>query len=196
MATAPFQTDFAVAVSGHEQAFQAGLNLLTCLTDGTVHLVLPTDSRQLIDIVTDGDGIDTHCFHGPHPAGNTSVHIHHLDPISPGSAVWTIRGDDLIQIGRLFLTGELPKDRAISLGGPGVESHDQHHYRIPLGSDLDEILDGKLVDGDIRIINGDVLGGTALNGNKYIPFYNAGLTVLREDRNRHFLGWLSRPTPQ
>jgi Na+-transporting NADH:ubiquinone oxidoreductase subunit A len=191
MATAPFQTDAAVAVRGLESAFQAGLDLLGRLTDGAVHLVLPAGRDDLPEAFTRAERVTVHQVAGPHPAGNASIHIHHLDPIRPGDTVWTITACDLIQIGRLFLDGALPPDRVVALGGPAVRHDACRHYRTPVGGALDPWLPNRIRDGEHRILTGDVLGGRALNGKQFLPFHCPGLTVLAEDRSRQFLGWLA-----
>ena len=191
MSTAPFQTDIAAAIQGHEQAFQAGLYLLGNLTDGLVHLITPGDRTDLPDAITEAEGVEHHQFTGPHPAGNSSVHIHCLDPICPGDVVWTIRADDLVQIGRLFLDGRVPADRVVSLGGPGVDVPARRHYRVQVGGSLQGLFEGNLVAGETRIVNGNVLGGAPCNDHAHLPLLCQGFTVLPEDRQRRFLGWLA-----
>ena len=191
MSSAPFQTDIQAAIQGHEVAFQAGLHLLKRLTDGAVNLILPGDRSDLSQAFIAADGVEIHQFNGRHPCGNTSIHIHHVDPISPKDVVWTIKAVDLIQIGRLFLDGALPTDRVVALGGPGVGPDSRQHYRIRIGNALTTLFDSRLVEGDNRIVNGDVLGGQTLPSDSYLPFFSKGFTVIREDRSRSFLGWLA-----
>ncbi len=191
MDTAPFRADVATALAGNEQAFQAGLFLLGRLTDGIVHLVVPGDRKDLPAALTDADQAELHRFTGPHPAGNTSVHIHKIDPISPGDNIWTIHATDLIQIGRLALEGTLPGDRVISLGGPGVRANARKHYKVRVGGALSNLLDNRLEEGETRVISGDVMGGESLTDKDHLPFYCRGLTVIAEDKSRHLLGWLA-----
>jgi len=189
MDTAPFHTDICMAISGHEAAFQAGLHALGRLTDGLVHLVLPGGRKDLSKALTGAEGVEIHRASGPHPAGNTSFHIHNIDPIIPGDVVWTIRADDLIQVGRLLLEGKLPADRVVALGGPGVSNGGACHYRVPNGAPVHRILDGNLSDGEKRVINGDIMGGTQIAADGHLPFRCSGLTIIAEDPSRHFMGW-------
>ena len=191
MDTAPHHTDAAVAVAGHEEAFRAGIHALGRLTDGTVHLVLPAGRDDLPAALTQADGAAIHRFAGPHPAGNTSVHIHHLDPILPGDVVWTVRAGDLVALGRLLLDGVFPPDTVVALGGPGVLPAARKHYRVRAGEPLDSVLGGALEEGEARIINGDVLGGSGIPAGRHLPFGCSGLTVIPEDRSRTFMGWLA-----
>jgi Na+-transporting NADH:ubiquinone oxidoreductase subunit A len=189
MSTAPYQPDINTVVKGHESAFQAGLNALTRLTDKKVHLCLD-GAKQNAPALKDAKNVETHYFAGPHPAGNASVHIHHIDPISPGDVVWTIKAQDVILLGQLFTTGEYPLQRVISLSGPGVLKGSNRHYRIRLGASLDHLLAGNIDKHEMRVIGGDVLAGTKISPDSGLRFYDHAITVLPEDRERHFVGWL------
>lgn len=188
MNTAPFQVDAGVAVGQDCTAFQAGLDLLGCLTDGPVHLCIGQDAGEKLSSVS---GVQVHAFSGPHPAGNTSVHISRLDPIVPHDVVWTVKAADLILIGRLFLDGVLPKTRVVSLGGPGVKDDARKHYLLRVGGDMDSLMPGAVVDGDMRYISGDVLSGTSTKADDCLRFYQSSTVVLPEGRERVFLGWLA-----
>ena len=66
--------------------FLAGLNALTRLTEGRVHLCVGPDAPEALRATGQAT---VHTFSGPHPAGNSSTHIHFVDPIAPGDTVWT-----------------------------------------------------------------------------------------------------------
>jgi Na+-transporting NADH:ubiquinone oxidoreductase subunit A len=189
MNTAPFHPDLAVVLKGNELAFQAGLDVLKTLTKGAVHLCL--DGRlSNASPLTGAKNVTIHTFSGPHPSGNTSVHIHHIDPIRPGDVVWTIKAADVIPIGHLFMEGEIPATRIISLAGPGVKEGARKHYRVRVGSPLKDVLGDKLLDGEQRIIGGDVLAGSATTLDGSVRFFDDGYTVIPEDRERHLVGWM------
>lgn len=190
MNTAPFLPDPDVAVRGEEAAFQAGLDVLGRLTPGRVHLCLPAGRTGLSPALSGARGVVRHEFEGPHPSGNTSVHIHHIDPIRPGDVVWTVRAADVILIGQLFLTGQYPAFRVVSLGGPGVVPAAARHYRLRIGSALAPLLRGRLADGAQRVIAGDVLAGRAVAPDGHLGLLDAAVTVVPEGGERHFLGWM------
>ena len=187
MNTGPFQTDANVVVNDDPTAFQAGLNLLTRLTDGPVHLCAGPHAGETIRSAA---RVETHSFSGPHPAGNTSVHISRIDPMSPTDIVWHIKAVDLVLIGRLFLDGKLPESRIISLGGPEVREEARCHYRVPISGDLQPLFNKALNGNEVRIINGDVLSGSLSPEDRHLAFCQSAITVLAEDRQRHFLGWV------
>jgi len=188
MATAPFTVEAAVALKGRSAEFHAGLIALSRLTEGPVHLVAPAGPMLPEAIATTGSLARLHTVSGPHPAGNTSVHIHHIDPIRPGEVVWALRAADVVAIGTLFLTGHFPAERVIALGGPAVAEGKARHYRVSWGSSLADLIVGRVAE-EARVIVGDALAGTAVPRDGYLPLRATSLTAIPEDRSRHLLAW-------
>lgn len=186
MNTGPFLVDANVVVADDPEAFQAGLTLLTRLTSGAVHVCVGTDAN---DKLRGMKGVEVHSFAGPHPAGNSSVHIGKLDPMSPTDVVWTVKAADLVLIGRLFLDGALPTTRIISVGGPGVKSDRCKHYRLPMGGDFTSLLTDCMGPGEQRVLCGDVLSGGVIANDGALRLLQSSISVIPEDRERRFLGW-------
>lgn len=194
MSTAPFQADADIAVRIEPDSFAAGLDALRRVTPGPVHLVLP-DRPGLCSALTEAAGVEISQFSGPHPSGNTSVHIHHLAPIRPGECVWTVRAVDVALIGRMLLTGEAPGWRIVALGGPGTKDGAARHYRTPWGVSLQWLTRDRLRDGELRRIAGDALSGAAIPADGFVPLETSSVTVLPEDRSRHLLAWADPLAP-
>jgi hypothetical protein len=118
MATAPHLPDLNVVVKGRELAFQAGLDALTRLTAGKVFSAWTASSRMR----PPDCGAQRRGPHvcGPHPAGNTSVHISRLAPSSPpmfcGPSRAGRRDPDRPAAAERRSAGH----RIISVGGTGV----------------------------------------------------------------------------
>ncbi len=191
MNTAPFQPDVGVLLKGHEQAFQAGLDLLNRLTPGLVHLCLDARVDDADKSLTFARNVKVHTFSGPHPAGNTSVHIQHIDPFKPDEIIWTVRAADVIRIGRFFLDGALPADKVICVGGPAIKPEARKYYRIREGAVLSSFLDGKTAFVQSRIISGDILTGLRMTPSEGVRFYDHAVTVLPENHERLFMGWVA-----
>jgi Na+-transporting NADH:ubiquinone oxidoreductase subunit A len=135
------------------------------------------------------DRIVQKSFSGPHPAGNAGTHIHYLDPVSSKKTVWTVGYQDVIAIGKLFVTGKLDVERVISLAGPQVEN--PQIIRTRLGANLQELSAGLLKAGENRIISGSVFGGRrAVGAFAYLGRYHNQVTVLQEGRERPFLHYM------
>ncbi len=182
--SAPFQADFSAILKGDESAFQAGINALSRLTDGKVHLC-----KQAGSSIPDFPHAESHTFGGPHPSGNTSVHINRISPIRPHDTVYTVAAQDVVLIGKLLLTGELPRTKVIALGGPAVKEAFRQHYKVQLGASLGALFKKVIEEGEVRIVAGNVLSGEAVKADSHVRYYGSEYFILEEDRSRHLLGW-------
>ena len=187
MDTNPLAANPDVIIADQEQAFRDGLVVLSKLTEGPVWVCRAAQSR--LPSFAAGQ-VREETFAGPHPAGNAGTHIHFLDPVSAQKSVWTVGYQDVIAIGKLFTTGELYTDRVVALAGPQVR--EPQLLRTRVGASLTELTEGRLLDGDNRIINGSVLNGaTARGAVAFLSRTGNQVTVLREGRERELLGYLS-----
>lgn len=188
MAGAPFEPAFRLALKNRENAFRAGLTALTRLTDGLVFLSVPLEDLAAYESFE--DVVKLHAFGGPYPAGLTSVHMHHIAPIQPKEAVWTVRAADVLLIGELLLKGELPTERLICAGGPGIAPQDRKHYRVRLGSEVGAFLKAGLSNHSTRLISGTILRGETTPHDGHLGTHALSVTAISEVNERRFLGWL------
>ncbi|OOE70298.1 Na(+)-translocating NADH-quinone reductase subunit A [Salinivibrio sp. IB282] len=186
MDTNPLAADPKVIIDEQKEAFVAGLDVLSRLTDKQVfvckaNVELPTSQQS---------NVEQHVFAGPHPAGLVGTHIHHLRSASMEKKVWHLNYQDVIAFGHLFLTGEINADRVVSLAGPMVNK--PRLVRTQLGANLDELTDGELMAGESRVISGSVLSGTKASGpHAYLGRFHLQVSVLREGNEKELFGWLS-----
>ena len=131
--------------------FQTGLNALTKLTSGKVHVGLDKNTQSDFHKI---ENVEIIRVSGPHPAGNVGVQIHNTDPINVGERVWTLRPEDVATIGHLFNTGKYYPERTIAITGNAAPEHS--YYRTVIGAPISSILPEKVDDGKTRIISGDV----------------------------------------
>lgn len=188
MASAPLEANPVVAVRGQETAFQAGLTALAHLTEGSLHLCEQEGHPLSTQPFT---GAEVHLFSGPHPSGNTSTHIHMIDPVQPGEQVWAIRAADVVQVGRLFLDGAVPDSRLVALAGSGLGEKARQYYRVRIGAPLGSLLEHQLDSEDPRIIGGHPLTGRTATVDQALHFLDTQITVIPEGRERLFMGWLT-----
>lgn len=187
MDTNPLTANPDVIIAAEEQAFRDGLVVLGKLTEGPVWVCKAAQSR--LPSFAAGQ-IREETFAGPHPAGNAGTHIHFLDPVSAKKSVWTVGYQDVIAIGKLFTTGELYTDRVVALAGPQVR--EPQLLRTRVGASLVELTEGRLLEGDNRIVNGSVFNGATARGPvAFLSRTGNQVTVLREGRERELLGYLS-----
>ncbi len=183
--TNPLAADPAVIIAEQAEAFAHGLQVLTRLSDGKVHLCHAAVSpiKQAIA------GVEAHAFGGKHPAGLVGTHIHHILPASAERMVWSINYQDVIAIGKLFTSGELHTDRVIALAGPAVKQ--PRLLRTSIGADTAELTQGQLSHDHVRVVSGSVLSGrTAAGAHGFVGRYHTQLTVLEQGDEKELFGWV------
>ncbi len=185
--TAPLAADVDFLVDGDKEAFQAGVDALSMLTDGKVHL--STNPKQNVSsFFADVKNVELHQFTGVHPAGNVGVQISRIDPINKGEAVWVIRPQEVVFVGRLFQKGIYDVSKKIALCGSEVTT--PAYFEVVSGTSVRNILKGRLKDDDtIRVISGNVLTGTHIKEDGYLGFYDSQITVIPEGDQYEFFGW-------
>lgn len=185
--SSPLAASSDFLVEGEAEAFQAGIDALTRLTDGKIHLGVHTQKNHS-NVFSQVKNVDIHQFSGPHPSGNVGVQIHHVDPVNKGDLVWVIRPQEVIFMGRLFLKGIYDVSRKIALTGSEVKN--PCYFDTILGSSVAKMLKGKLKDDDkIRVISGNVLTGTHIPEDGFLGAYDSQITVIPEGDKYEFLGW-------
>ena len=62
-----------------------------------------------------------------------------------------------------------------------------------MGASLDQLVAGRLADGEQRVISGSVLGGRTAQGevHGFLGHFHNQVSVIREGREREFIGWLT-----
>ncbi|KAF7767087.1 Na+-transporting NADH:ubiquinone oxidoreductase subunit A [Pseudoalteromonas undina] len=185
--TNPLAADPAVVIAENAKAFEAGLAVVSRLTDGKVFVCKQAGSQVPSSPIAQ---VEVHEFGGVHPAGLVGTHIHHLDPVSASKQVWHIGYQDVIAYGHLFLTGEIYTARVISLAGPRVKN--PRLVKTQLGASLDDLVAGELEDGDNRVISGSVLAGATSSGvHAFLGRYHVQVSVLLEGREKELFGWIA-----
>ena len=184
--TAPLAPDYDLIVHGHGDAFQAGIDVLAKLTSGPIFLNI-NGAEGTSKVFTNSKNVRITQFHGKHPAGNVGTQIAHLAPVNKGELVWHLRPQDVIHIGKLFLTGKVDPTRIVALTGSEVKK--PHYFRTVLGSSIEEMVKDNLKGGNVRFVSGNALTGTQIDKLGFVGFYDSQLTVLPEGDHYEFLGW-------
>ncbi len=184
--SAPLAPDYDLMVHGKGNEFQAGLDVLARLTPGKVFLNVHAENTRS-KVFLNAKNVEINRFRGPHPSGNVSVHVSRLSPINKGEVIWYIYPQDIIAIGKLFLTGKHDTSRLIALTGSEVKK--RHYYKTRLGASITNMVKGNVEPGELRYISGNVLTGDKIDKNGFIGFYHSQVTVIPEGHYYEFFGW-------
>ncbi|MGM0497055.1 MAG: Na(+)-translocating NADH-quinone reductase subunit A [Bacteroidota bacterium] len=184
--TAPLAPDSDLVVKGQEDNFQRGIDALSKLTSGTIHLNV-NGEFPASDVFTKTKGVQLNHFKGPHPAGNVGVQINKLDPVNKGDIVWYIYPQDIITIGRLFEKGIYDASKVIALTGSEVLK--PIYYRVLRGMSIEPLVKDNVKEGELRYISGNVLTGKKISSEGYLGFFDGQVTVIPEGNYYEFMGW-------
>ena len=186
MDTNPLAVDPQLIINERASDFATGVAVLSKF-DVPVY-VCQADGANLPDSA--GGNVQTARFDGPHPAGLSSTHVHCIDPVDSNKSVWTIGYQDVIALGSLFLTGQIDVSRYAALTGPYINS--PRVFQTRLGAKVSDLISGRTIEGRTRVISGSVLNGHTAHGDRdYLGRYDNQVTVIEENTEREFMGWIA-----
>ena len=189
--SAPLAPDYDFVMQGKEEMLKKGLEALTLLTEGKVHICFRSDQKLAEQLSTLNSQLSTHFVKGPHPSGNIGTQIAHIDPINKGEVVWTMNIQDVAVLGELVTTGVYNPEKVIAVAGPNIK--DPHYYRVKVGACLAEITKVQLTEDNTRmdrIISGDILSGTQIAADGFLGAYDDLVSIIPEGDYYDFMGWL------
>ena len=184
--TAPLAPDLDLVLQGEEENLQTGINALSKLTEGKIHLGINANFPQT-GVFKNLKNVEYHKFSGLHPAGNVGIQIHHISPINKNEIVWTINPQDIVIIGKLFNKGIFDANRIISVAGSEVKN--PRYYHTIIGSSITPIVQNNVLSDNVRYISGNILTGTRIASAGYIGYYDSSLTIIPEGNHYEFFGW-------
>lgn len=184
--SAPFMPPAEMQVMGFEKEFQAGLDALTKLTTGKVHLVYRLDTP--CKAFSEAKNVEKHTAEGPHPISNQSLHIQTIDPIKTADTViWTLDAHSVVRLGHLLLHGKYFVDRVVSIAGPGIVAEQTGYFKVRDGFPIAALHAGKVKKGFMRLVSGEPLTGRKVEAEDYLGYHDFVFCVIPENTRREFL---------
>ena len=185
--SSPLAPDYNLIIENEADTFQTGINVLSKLTTGKVHLNVKFGRTSEVFLKTKNAQINH--FSGAHPAGNVGTQINKIDPINKGDIVWYCNPQEVITIGRLFKSGRYDSRRIFAVTGSEILK--PHYYQAVIGTKIDKFIENNVSDKEKRFISGNVLTGTKIEADGFLGFYANQLTVIPEGNHHEFMGWLA-----
>ena len=182
--TAPLAPDLSYTLKGRELELKAGLEAITRLTEGKVHVAVGKNEGSFFQGIS---GVELHTVSGPHPAGNVGTHIAKINPINKGEVVWTLKIEDVLVIGELFLTGRFNLTRTIALTGSQFSK--PHYVTAIAGATIADVIAKNAETTGTRVISGNVLSGKEVKENDFLGYYDNQITAIPEGDDYEFFGW-------
>lgn len=193
--SSPLAPDLDYALKGEKEIIQTGIDMLSKLSPGGVHLSLHA-SNYASSPFHRLEKVVIHTFDGKHPAGNVGVQIHHISPINKGEVAWTIDMQSVVYLGRLFTKGIYDVRKVVAITGPRAKNP-AYIGTLP-GMNLKEIKDfADIKHADdphkenlpIRYISGNALTGDNVGEDGYLGFFHNQVTLLSEGNYHEMFGW-------
>ncbi len=158
--SAPLAPDYEFILKDQAGTFQTGINALSKLTDGKIHVgIRPDQAGGFFSAIKN---IEITQFSG-----------------SP---------QEVIYIGRLFETGKINFSKVIALAGSEVTA--PKYFKVIHGTSLSGLLKKSTKQEiKERFISGNVLTGNQVDADDYLGFYDQQVTVIPEGDYFEFLGW-------
>jgi len=184
--TSPLAPDYNYIMEDQAEAFRTGVDALRKLTSGKVHLNV-LDDPATSNLFLETSGVQVNRFTGPHPTGNISTQVSRIDPINKDDVIWYLRPQEVLMIGRLFLSGKYDTTKIYALTGSMIR--EPAYYKSFGGASVLEMIQDNTVEGNVRYISGNVLTGTRIAGDGYVGFYDSQVTAIPEGDYFEFFGW-------
>ena len=184
----PLAPDLNYIIKGKEEYFQKGIDTLSKLSSGNVHLGLDARAEAPHTAFVNASNCAKHWFAGKHPCGNVGVQIHHVSPIKAGETVWTLGVAEVIILGELMHTGRYNGARLVAVTGSQIDN--PTYLQTYIGANVNELIEDAIRGDNNRIIDGDPLSGVAARPDGFLSFRSNQITVIEEGNNYEMFGWL------
>lgn len=185
MDTRPLAADPLVVIDEYSDEFSTGLTILAAFTTEPIYLCHAAGRAPALEVPP---GIESVGFAGPHPAGLPSTHIHLLDHATETRIIWHINYQDVIGIGHLFTTGQLPTEKVVALSGPGMRA--PRLLKVRRGGDIAEICEGELISAPTRVLSGSIIDGRKADEfHNFIGHYHNQISAVLDGSGRGLFNW-------
>jgi Na+-transporting NADH:ubiquinone oxidoreductase subunit A len=190
----PFLAGGEAQLEGALERLTRGLALLRSVFPGAaLHVVTPDADETLADGVRGAaaacDGAHVVSVPMRYPFDDPALVARLLRlPSGHESHVWALHVEGVLAVEAALGAGEPAVDRVISFAGPAVAN--PTHFRIVGGYPLDLLLKGRVLEGEVRALNGGALTGSAIPpGQRGLDVECTGVTVLREQDTQSLLSF-------
>jgi len=194
----PFLPRGNLILEGRVDEFNSALVMLQRVAGGyaRIHLVITAAQSELAQEIkhkTAGQAwLALHYVPVRYPVENDGYLFNHL--LVPRQEqtdfhAWFLDVETVFHIGRCLSAGRPLLDRVLALGGNGYLR--PTHVRARIGTGIHEIVKDRLVDGEVRLIRGGILTGTAVQDDaEAVGPADHAVTAVRECRERRFLAFV------
>ena len=132
--------------------------------------------------------VNQYVVEGKYPAGNSSIHIQNIKPLTKNTKTWTINWQDVVRIGNSVKSGNFCFDKYVSICGPACD--EPKVVKTNLGANMEELTAGTL-STNLRKVSGSLLYGRSGDSySDYLTRYSNQISLVSDEREATFFNWL------
>ena len=169
-------------LESENENFLAGIKYLIEAFDCEVNLC------SYSNIYVGNLAINQYVVEGKYPAGNSSIHIQNIKPLTKNTKTWTMNWQDVVRIGNSVKSGNFCFDKYISICGPACD--EPKVVKTNLGANMEELTAGML-SSNLRRVSGSLLFGRSGDSySDYLTRYSNQISLVSDERKATFFNWL------
>mgnify|MGYP003323652891 FL=1 len=132
--------------------------------------------------------VNQYVIEGKYPAGNSSIHIQNIKPLTKNTKTWTINWQDVVRIGNSMKSGNFCFDKYVSICGPACD--EPRVVKTNLGANMEELTAG-ILSTNLRKVSGSLLYGRSGDSySDYLTRYSNQISLVSDERKATFFNWL------
>ena len=132
--------------------------------------------------------VNQYVIEGKYPAGNSSIHIQNIKPLTKNTKTWTINWQDVVRIGNSVTSANFCFDKYVSICGPACD--EPKVVKTNLGANMEELTAG-ILSTNLRRVSGSLLYGRSGDSySDYLTRYSNQISLVSDDRKATFFNWL------
>ena len=132
--------------------------------------------------------VNQYVIEGKYPAGNSSIHIQNIKPLTKNTKTWTVNWQDVVRIGKSVKSGNFCFDKYVSVCGPACD--EPKVIKTNLGANMEELTAGML-SNNLRRVSGSLLYGRSGDSySDYLTRYSNQISLVSDERKATFFNWL------
>ena len=169
-------------LEGENENFLAGIKYLIDAFDCEVNLC------SYSNIYVGNLAVNQYVVEGKYPAGNSSIHIQNIKPLTKNTKTWTMNWQDVVRIGSSVKSGNFCFDKYVSVCGPACD--EPKVVKTNLGANMEELTAGML-SSNFRRVSGSLLFGRSGDSySDYLTRYSNQISLVSDERKATFFNWL------
>lgn len=180
----PFQPSFQIYLKDHLPLFKFGITVLQKIVHH-INICSYGDDDLLEQQIK---RMVTHRAIGGFPASDPGVVVYHTKRKITENNAWYIDGQDVINLGKFFMTGKYPIERIIAFSDGSSEN--SCHIKTRIGIQFDDLYPLKTAGHYKKWISNGILSGFNASPQSFLGLYEKSVMIVEEARQSEFFGFL------